>query len=138
VSARDRERFLRAVLPAYVKAEQALHSGDVTPRLSTWSQRDPVTLFGAGVAYRSGWTDVRGVFDWLATTFTGCDDFDVELLAADVSRDLGYTVGIERYHARTSSGSEVQNTLRVTHVFRRQPDGWRIVHRHGDHMVADS
>ena len=63
--------FLGSTLPAQIRAERALHNGDVTPRLSTWSHHDPVTLFGAGVPFRSGWSDVRAVFDWLAATFTG-------------------------------------------------------------------
>src|SRR5206468_3669981 len=98
-------------------AEIALHNGDIAPRLATWSQDDPVTLFGAAVGFRTGWNDVRAVFDWLASSFAACDDYNFELLAADARGDLAYTVGIERYRARTTSGAEVDNTLRVTHVY---------------------
>ena len=61
----------------------------------------------------------------------------VELLAADACGDLAYTVGIERYAASTTSGSTVHTELRVTHVYRREPSGWKIVHRHGDHIPED-
>ena len=138
MSKADLNAFLEATLANQIRAERALHEGDITPRLSTWSQLDPVTLFGAGVPYRSGWRDVRATFDWLASTFTSCDDYEFELLAADVSGDLAYTVGIERYRATTPSGGAVHNTLRVTHVYRREPSGWKIVHRHGDHVPADA
>jgi hypothetical protein len=30
-----------------------------------------VTVFGAGASFRSGWRDVRAVFDWVATD-SGC------------------------------------------------------------------
>ena len=130
--------FLESTLANQIRAERALHNGDLTPRLSTWSHHDPVTVFGAGVPFCAGWTDVRAVFDWLAATFTGCDDYDFELIAADADGDLAYTVGIERYRATTASGATVQNTLRVTHVYRREADGWKIVHRHGDHMPEDT
>ena len=116
---------------------RALHNGDLTPRLSTWSQQDPVTLFGAGVSQCSGWSEVHPVFEWLATTFVACDDYEFDLVAADASGDLAYTVGIERYVARTASGDVVKNTLRATHVYRRETDGWKIIHRHGDHMPED-
>jgi ketosteroid isomerase-like protein len=130
--------FLESTLADQIRAERALHSGDVTPRLSTWSHRDPVTVFGAGVPFRSGWNDVRAVFDWLATTFTACHEYDFELIASGADGDLAYTVGIERYRATTTSGATVNNTLRVTHVYRREADGWKIVHRHGDHMPDDA
>lgn len=137
MSTGELETFLGSTLPDQIRAERALHNGDLIPRLSTWSHNDPLTLFGAGVPFCSGWTDVRAVFVWLATTFVKCDDYEFELIAGDTDGDLAYTVGIERYGATTSSGATVQNTLRVTHVYRREAEGWKIVHRHGDHMPDD-
>ena len=131
--AAEREAFLKVMLPEQIRAEVAIHNGDLTPRLSTWSQRDPVTVFGAAVPFTSGWNDLRAVFDWLAGTFVACKTYDFELLAADASGNLAYTVGIERYRASTADGRVVENELRVTHVYRREDGGWRIVHRHGDH-----
>ena len=135
--ATERDAFLQAMLPAQIRAEVAIHNGDVTPRLSTWSRCDPVTVFGAAATYRSGWRDVRAVFDWVAASFVSCDDYDFELLAADARGDLAYTIGIERYRASTTAGATVHNRLRVTHVYRREAHGWKIVHRHGDHMPTD-
>ncbi|MCU1451153.1 MAG: Ketosteroid isomerase-like protein [Acidimicrobiales bacterium] len=138
MSIAERAAFLESTLANQISAERALHNGDLVPRLSTWSHHDPLTLFGAGVPFRSGWTEVRAVFDWLATTFAECHDYDFELIACDADGDLAYTVGIERYRATTAAGATVENTLRVTHVYRREADGWRIVHRHGDHMPEDA
>jgi ketosteroid isomerase-like protein len=134
----DRDAFLESTLPRQIRAERALHNGDMTPRLSTWSHDDSVTVFGAAVPLRKGWAEVRPVFDWLAASFTACDDYDFELIEADADGDLAYTVGIERYRATTASGARVENTLRVTHIYRREADGWKIVHRHGDHPPADA
>ena len=136
MSTADLTAFLESTITEQVRAERALHNGDLAPRLSTWSHRDP-TVFGAGVPFRRGWSDVLAVFEWLAATYTGCEDYDFELIAADVNGDLAYTVGVERYRVTISSGATVQNTLRVTHVYRREADGWKIVHRHGDHMPED-
>jgi ketosteroid isomerase-like protein len=135
MSSAELTAFLDSTLPDQIGAERALHNGDVIPRLSTWSHNEPVTLFGAGVSYQHGWTQVLAVFEWLATSFAACDDYDYELLAAGADASLAYTVGIERYRAVTASGESVNNALRVTHVYRREHDGWKIVHRHGDHMV---
>jgi ketosteroid isomerase-like protein len=137
VSTAERAAFLDATLPGQVSAERALHNGDITPRLSTWSHNDPLTLFGAGVPYRRGWEGVLPVFEWLGRTFTGCDQYEFELLASDADGALAYTVGIERYRATTVVGATVENALRVTHVYRREPEGWKIIHRHGDHLPED-
>jgi ketosteroid isomerase-like protein len=137
MSTAERASFLETTLDAQIRAEVALHNGDVEPRHSTWSHHDPVTVFGAGVPLTTGWEDVRPLFDWVATTFTACDDYEFELIAADADGDLAYTVGIERYRATNATGAPVHNTLRVTHVYRREPDGWKIVHRHGDHLFDD-
>jgi hypothetical protein len=39
--------FLTTTLARQVEAEEAIHNGDVTPRMQMWSTSDPVTLFGA-------------------------------------------------------------------------------------------
>lgn len=135
MSAVERDAFLASVLDAQISAEIALHNGDVNPRRETWSHEEPVTLFGAAVPFRQGWTDVLAVFEWLAPRFSACKAYDFELLAAGASGDLAYTVGVERYDATTASGEPVRNALRVTHVYRREAGGWKIVHRHGDHMA---
>jgi ketosteroid isomerase-like protein len=138
MSAFERDAFLASVLPVQIRAERALHNGDATPRLSTWSHCDPVTVFGAAVPVRTGWDDVRAVFDWVASGFDACDDYEYELVTADADGDLAYTVGFERYRAHKTTGEWVQNELRATHVYRREADGWKIVHRHGDHAPDDS
>jgi ketosteroid isomerase-like protein len=137
MSTAETQTFLDATLPAQIDAERSLHQGDITPRLSTWSHGEDVTLFGAGAPFRAGWGDVLPVFEWLGRTFVSCDRYEFELLGSDVSGDLAYTVGLERYRATTAAGETVENTLRATHVYRREGDGWKIVHRHGDHLPED-
>ena len=130
------QEFLDRLLPQFTDAEISLHSGDVGPRLAMWSRREPVTLFGAG---RSSFTpqETEQIFRWVASTFVKCHSYDVELIAADVSGDLAYTVAYERYEAVRSDGSVLRNRLRATHVFRREGNEWKIVHRHGDQPPDD-
>jgi ketosteroid isomerase-like protein len=137
VSTTELDAFLAGTLADHIHAERAIHEGHVSPRLATWSHDEPVTLFGAGVPYRCGWPSVRETFDWVASTFTACDDYTFELLTAGVDRELAYTVGIERYCATRNSGATVDHEIRVTHVYRREAGGWRIIHRHGDHVPRD-
>ena len=130
----DVDDFIAQTLPRQIEAEEALHNGDVRPRLEMWSENDPITLFGAfGVAKR-GWDEVSETFRWVASRFSNLAGYEFELVAAGASGDLAYTVGYER-HAVSIEGGPVQpHTLRVTHVYRRENGEWKIVHRHGDEV----
>jgi len=46
------------------------------------------------------------------------------LLSAGASGDLAYTVGYEHSSASRNGGPVTPNTLRVTHVFRRENGEW--------------
>ena len=105
--------------------------------MEMWSRRDPVTLFSAGGQCKSGWDDVSRFFGWLARRFSNGSGFAFNLEAAEVSGDLAYTVGFERYNASVAGGSIKSTVIRVTHVYRREDGEWRIVHRHGDTPPAD-
>ena len=126
--------FLATMLPRQLAAEHALCRGDVRPRSDTWSHRDPVTLFGAGVPVRRGWDEVNGTFTWLAARFRELSDYRLDLVAAGASGDLAYTVGLEHKSVVSIDGPATY-TLRVTHVYRREDGAWRTVHRHGDHVA---
>jgi ketosteroid isomerase-like protein len=131
------EEFLRTALPRQMHAEEAIHNGDVEPRMAMWSRKDPVTLFGAAGPNKSGWHQVNQTFRWVASMFSDCREYTFELVAAGVSRDLAYTVGYERSIVSVNGGASQSNILRVTHVYRREDGEWKIVHRHGDHPPVD-
>ncbi len=132
----DLDQFLAETLPRQIEAEKALHDGDPTPRLAMWSTKDPVTLFGGWGPCKSGVAEVSRTFRWVASRFSDCTAYEFELVAAGVSGDLAYTVGYERSSVSVD-GAPVTNTLRVTHVYRREDGEWKIVHRHGDFPPVD-
>jgi ketosteroid isomerase-like protein len=128
--------FLAETMPRFTEAEVALVNGDNALRKSMWSRHDPVTLFGAAKTAR-GWTEIEPVFDWLERSFAGCKDYDNEVIAAGASGDLAYVVALEHKTALVDDRPPHTYTLRVTTVFRREDGQWKIVHRHGDHLVED-
>ena len=127
----DLDDFLATTLARQVEAEEALHNGDPGPRLAMWSTQDPVTVLGA-VQSASGWDQVSRLFRWLASGFSGCTSYRFELVAAGVSGDQAYTVGYEHTTVSWDGTPLEPYTLRVTHVYRRENDKWKIVHRHAD------
>lgn len=130
------EGFLAATLPRLEEAETALHNGYADLRRARWTHNDPVTLFGA-VVTKSGWAEIGPIFDWLASSFSNCESFKYEVVAADVSGDLGYIVGIEHTTASMAGAAPAAYLLRVTTIFRREDGEWKFVHRHGD-PIPDS
>lgn len=127
------EAFLSAVLPRQHDADTALHNGDAGPRISLWSHNDPVTVLGAARTAR-GWPEVGSLFDWLAHNFSKCLAYDLDVIAAGVSGDLGYVVGSEHTTASVGGEKPVPYALRVTLIFRREDGEWKEVHRHADPM----
>jgi ketosteroid isomerase-like protein len=128
--------FLATTLPRQIKAEEAIHNGDVAPRLEMWSRQEPLTLFGA-VKGGNGWDELSQMFRWLASHFSNCTAYSFDLVAAGASGDLAYTVGYERCSRSWDGGPVESTTLRVTHVYRRESGEWKIVHRHADPPPVD-
>ena len=59
-----------------------------------------------------------------------------EVITHAVFDDLAYTVEIERFRAKVGGANALSDlALRVTCVYRREGDGWRLLHRHGDPRV---
>jgi ketosteroid isomerase-like protein len=125
------DEFLDAVVPRLVEADTALHNGDAAGRRALWSHEDPVSLFGAAITTR-GWPAISTVFSQLEENFSDCTAYDVEVVAAGASGDLGYLVAIERVTLSMGGGPPRSIVLRATTVFRREDGEWKAVHRHGD------
>ena len=132
------EDFQRAVEAVYATFA-AFGAGDAAPFAALWSRADDVTIFGALGAYERGWAAVRPRLDWAASRMFGGGGQPTryEPLAAGSSGDLGYAVGLERFHARLAGQDATRaGVLRVTHLFRREGGAWRIIHRHADPIAA--
>jgi ketosteroid isomerase-like protein len=126
----DREEFLEWFNTTWRAAERALHDGDAGPRSQTWSERPPVTLFGAWLN-ADGPDGVRDVFQKLADGFSQSRSSDIDLVAADADANFAYTV--HREITSTSVNGEPRDyVLRVTQVYRREDGRWKVIHRHGD------
>ncbi|HEY6800754.1 MAG TPA: nuclear transport factor 2 family protein [Agromyces sp.] len=129
----DDDEFLAWVNDECVAAERAMLSGDDGPRRAIWSRLEPVSVLGA---WRNavGRDAVVEAFEVLAASFADCTGFDLELISYDVNGDTAYTAGYERISA-SIDGEQRTFTLRATQVYRREPEGWRIVHRHADSVT---
>ena len=125
-----------AAVDAYRRALGAFLKGDARPVSEHFSRRNDVTLANPLGPPRVGWAEVEKAIQAAAANFEdGWAEFD------DLSRystpELGYVVYLERAQVRLI-GSEkmVPSTLRVTMIFRREGDAWKVAHRHADPITA--
>ena len=125
--------FLAAVLPRQHAAETALLNSDAGPRRALWSEREPVTILGAGRDTRDR-READDVFNALEKLFSN-GHAELEVIAAEASGDLGYIVGYEHSTASVNGAQPERIDLRVTLVFRREDGEWRAVHRHADARI---
>jgi hypothetical protein len=72
----DVDDCLESTIARQVKAEEALHRGDVAPRIEMWSTHDPVTLFGAWGPCKSGWDEASRTFHWVASRFSDLRSYE--------------------------------------------------------------
>lgn len=130
----DREEFLTWVHTSLVRAERAMFNGDDGPRRAIWSHDEPVSVLGA---WRNAVSrgELVEAFEVLASSFSDCTDYSLELISFDVGGNMAYTVGYERV-ATTMDGTPRTFTLRATQVYRREDGEWRVVHRHADAITS--
>jgi len=134
----DLDDFRATILSRQREAEEAfVAQGDAGPRMELWSRRDPVTLYGALGISESGWDELSRIFPWVASRFSNVSDFRFDVEVVEVSGDMAYTLGFERFNASVRGRAVEPITVRVTHIYRREDGEWRIVHRHGDNPGPD-
>jgi ketosteroid isomerase-like protein len=113
-------------------AQAAFADGRPDEFKALWLHSDDVTLCGGhGGVVERGWSRVGKRLDWASSTYRDGDRSN-EIIAGHVESDFAYLVRKEIIEARISGPERFRQELRVTMVFRRGSEGWRIVHRHGD------
>ena len=128
----DRNDFLEWVNSRLRDAEIALHDGDADPRGELWSRHEPVTVLGAAKSV-TGRAELDELFTWMEQSFSGCEAYRFEVVAAEVSGDMAYTAGYEHTQA-VINGEPRTYTLRATQIYRREGGEWKVIHRHGSEL----
>ncbi len=118
-------------------AQLELQNGKVESFKSIWSHADDVTLSGGfGGTIEKGWANVGKRLDWVGQQFSNGTN-TIERLVANVNGDLGHVVQLEHLRFKVPGQQiDTNRDYRVTMIFRREPGGWRIVHRQADSQLA--
>ena len=126
---------LRRTVDQLGVANDRMMQGESAPWKELLSKRDDVVLLGAFGGYIHDRTEVDARFDRTAQAYAG-GHASFENLATWIGADLACTVDLERHHEQYLAGrGPMTITYRVTHVFRREPEGWKVIHRHADPLA---
>jgi len=117
-------------------AEHEFAQGRPAAFKALWSHDDQVSLCGGFGSVVSGWDNVGARLDWASSQISE-GTRSREEIRSTVGADFAYIVQTEQIRFR-SPGRAEQSILafRVTMVFRRDSDGWRIIHRHADSQMG--
>jgi hypothetical protein len=136
VATHGRDDFAE-MLKRYDRAMNRLVNGDPGPIKALYSHGDETSQCGAWGGVERGWAEVNARWDWVAAQFIpGESTLKQEIVLTSVTEEMAYAVFFERGQVRLVDRPDPHPMdLRVTAVFRREADGWKAVHRHGDYLV---
>lgn len=128
---------LDEVIEQFRRAQEAFCRGDAEPLKAFFSRRDDVTLGNPLGPVRRGRSNVEDAAEQAAANFRDGGEVRYEEVSRYVTPELAYVVRVERVEAKVGGHEELSPvSLRVTMIFRREDDTWKIVHRHADPIAA--
>lgn len=111
--------------------------GNPAPYQALWAHADDVSICGAFGGYERGWQQIDPRLAWASAQYRDGDFQVLDIIAQSVGADIAYRVHTERIRSHAiDTDTEVVRERRVTHIFRYEPDGWRIIHQHSDPLLA--
>ena len=128
------EQHIHEASKKFYAALNHMAKGDTSLMDDIWSFRGTVTTMHPIGGREVGWSEVRKSFEEVAKL---CTAGRVELRdqVVHVGDDMAYELGVEHGQI-TLAGHEVSLSHRVTNIYRKEAEGWRIVHHHTDTAPA--
>ena len=128
------EELIRQALHQFYDAVNRLQHGDADAMLTLWSHAGDVTHMGPRGGREEGWDQVQAYYEQaarLARTSPGQFSAHGVDVVIRIGSDLAYASMIERVDL-VADGQASQFAARATHIYRREGDAWKLIHRHAD------
>lgn len=124
------EDAVREASKNFYDALNRMANGQKGAMAGIWDHSDAATAMHPIGGRDVGWEAVRTSFDQVAGVAS-----EAKIALADqlvrVSGDFAYEIGVEK-GSFTMAGQSVGIEQRVTNIYRRQGDGWKIIHHHSE------
>jgi ketosteroid isomerase-like protein len=130
------ESFNDAISASHAATDRIMR-GDAGGFKDLYSRRGDITLGNPFGGFGRGWDGVVEQLERAASYFSDGRATGFEEISKTAADELGYTVEIERVETKVAGREEqAEFAARVTSVYRREEDGWKLVHRHADPRVS--
>jgi len=124
------EDAVRQASAQFYTALNHMLTGDAGKLSDIWAHDKNVTTLHPIGGRQVGWDGVFGSFSKVAGLSSN-GEVTLKDQAIQVFGDGAYEIGLEQGKV-TIGKIPVTNEHRVTNVYRRGPDGWKIIHHHTD------
>jgi ketosteroid isomerase-like protein len=119
------------------EAARAYVNGDAGPLGELMPALGPATFFGPDGGSVGGVQAVFSRYASDATHFQKGSETHFEVLQFAASDSVAYWTGLQHAVTRMKGNPEpAKMSLRVTELFRKEDNGWKLVHRHADMLKA--
>lgn len=130
-------KTLDEAIEASRQALVAIINGDVEPFMSLYSDADDITIGNPFGPFAVGRDATRAAGSRAASNYRDGEILGFDRIATHVAAELACVVEVERFSVRLVGAAEPTSVaLRVTSLYRREPDGWRLAHRHADPITT--
>jgi len=117
----------------YRRSLEAFIQGDPEPQKALWSRGDDVTLANPLGPPAKGIDRVFEAMDGAAAMVRDGTDLTFDVVSSYETEDLAFEFGLQGGAMRLGNSPDmVRASLRVTTIFRREDDEWKLLHRHAD------
>lgn len=119
------------------QALEAIIRGDVEPFMALYSEADDITIGNPFGPFAAGRAATRAAGIRAAGNYTDGKIMAFDRIVTHTTDTLACVVEVERFSVRLAKGAELASVaLRVTSLYRREPQGWRLAHRHADPITT--
>ncbi len=133
----DKTRELDRVIEKYHATLGDFVKGNPRPFEELFSQRDDLVLANPFNPIARGWREAKETMERAAAQYRDGVAVGFESLAKYVDEGLAFIVEIERFNAKIGKRQDAAPiALRVTTIFRRENDTWKVIHRHADPITT--
>jgi ketosteroid isomerase-like protein len=117
----------------YRRSLEAFIQGDPEPQKRLWSRQHDVTLANPLGPPAKGVKRVFEATDRAAAAIREGAGLTYEVISSYETTDLAYELALQGGRMKLGGSADMmQVMLRVTSIFRREDDGWKVIHRHAD------
>src|SRR4028118_877333 len=121
----------------YEALNRVLEESDTGPMEEIWSHSSDVSAMHPFGGRMLGWEEVRSSWEQAAQAFSGGQAPPDDVVVVALTEDAAYTLGTERGQG-SIGGETVGIDWRATNAYRREADGWKMVHHNTALYLAEA